>query len=657
MVKGGKKSKSKRVPLRKKHKILKKVKEHHKKKAKEAKKLGFNNNTKTKVEKDPEKPNDLPLNEEELQALEARRQSKIQQLNDQKAARQERILVLKTLTQKRKLGMLDDENMEEQSSVGEERVTDDSIGTTGNRGMQQTNHCLLVWRSSFVISGVLLLLIGVKMFPKFVADHSERAFYKELVKVIDASDVILEVLDARDPLGTRCADMEKMVMRSGADKHLVLLLNKIGMLVLSLSLNTRGYYIPDLVPREAVEKWLKYLREEAPTVAFKCSTQEQKSNLGWKSAPKASKTGKAGSATNFLQTSDCLGAETLIKLLKNYSRSHDIKKSVTVGVIGLPNVGKSSLINSLKRSHVVNVGATPGLTRSMQEVQLDKHVKLLDCPGVVMLKSSENDSSVALRNCKRIEKLDDPVAPVKEILKLCPENVLVTLYKVPSFDSVDDFLQKVAIARGKLKKGGIVDVGAAARIVLHDWNEGKIPYYTMPPTRNVDDVAEAKIVTELGKEFNVDEIYGGESSFIGSLKSVDDFNPVEVPKNCPLNFDMMVEGNGEPQAPTQGVVDDDQPMEAAEEDSVPGEDKFTNRVQNKKLYKEEGMLNTKLRKSDKKRRKKENKESAAMEHDYDFKVEDATTDAAMDVGNEDVVADGNIKNRFELPSGVDLDNE
>lgn len=61
---------------------------------------------------------------------------------------------------------------------------------------------------------------------------------------------------------------------------------------------------------------------------------------------------------------------------------------------------------------------------------------------------------------------------VKEILKLCPERMLVTLYKLPSFESVDDFLQKLATVRGKLKKGGIVDVEAAARIVLHDWNEG-----------------------------------------------------------------------------------------------------------------------------------------------------------------------------------------
>lgn len=58
--------------------------------------------------------------------------------------------------------------------------------------------------------------------------------------------------------------------------------------------------------------------------------------------------------------------------------------------------------------------------------------------------------------------------------------MLVTLYKVPSFDSVDDFLQKVATVRGKLKKGGIVDIDAAARIVLHDWNEGMFYQHLSP---------------------------------------------------------------------------------------------------------------------------------------------------------------------------------
>lgn len=63
---------------------------------------------------------------------------------------------------------------------------------------------------------------------------------------------------------------------------------------------------------------------------------------------------------------------------------------------------------------------------------------------------------------------------VKEILSLCPAETLMPLYKLERFGNVDEFLQKVATIRGKLKKGGIVDVEAAARIVLHDWNEGFI---------------------------------------------------------------------------------------------------------------------------------------------------------------------------------------
>ncbi|KAK8495692.1 hypothetical protein V6N12_005598 [Hibiscus sabdariffa] len=505
--------------------------------------------------------------EQELKALEARRARALEELEQKKAARKER-------AKKRKLGLLEDE--EKEQSIVERKGVNDSTGI-----------------------------------PK-ARDNSDRAFYKELVKVIEASDVILEVLDARDPLGTRCVDMEKMVMKSGPEKHLVLLLNKI-----------------DLVPREAVEKWLKYLREELPAVAFKCSTQEQRSNLGWKSSSKAAK------PSNLLQTSDCLGAETLLKLLKNYSRSHEIKKSITVGIIGLPNVGKSSLINSLKRCHVVNVGSTPGLTRSMQEVQLDKNVKLLDCPGVVMLRSEGNDSSIALRNCKRIEKLDDPVGPVKEILKLCPERLLVTIYKIPGFQSVDEFLQNVAIVRGKLKKGGIVDVEAAARIILHDWNEGKIPYYTMPPVRNQEEPSEARIVTELGKEFNVDEVYNTESSFIGSLKSTDDFHSNEVPASHPLKFDETVlEDNAQPLPSTEGNEKQEETFDegggdehmASEEDGEKAKSKSATSRQNEKLYAVEGMLNTKMKRAEnKKRRKAKNKlttgDDAMDDDDYDFGVD------------------------------------
>ncbi|XP_024312303.1 guanine nucleotide-binding protein-like NSN1 isoform X2 [Brachypodium distachyon] len=555
MVKKSKKSKSKRVTLKQKHKVLRKVKEHHRKKRKEARKDGKNH--KSKVEKDPGIPNEWPFKEQELKALEVRRAQALKELELKKEARKER-------ARKRKLGLPEDEDLPEEKK--------DAAKENASLELPKTN------------------------------DHSERAFYKELVKVIEASDVILEVLDARDPLGTRCIDMEKMVRKTDPTKRIVLLLNKI-----------------DLVPKESVEKWLTYLREELPTVAFKCNTQEQRTKLGWKSS-------KLDKTSNVPQRSDCLGAENLIKLLKNYSRSHELKLAITVGIVGLPNVGKSSLINSLKRSRVVNVGSTPGVTRSMQEVQLDRKVKLLDCPGVVMLKSSNSGVSVALRNCKRVEKMEDLISPVKEILNLCPHEKLMSLYNMPSFTSVDDFLQKVATLRGKLKKGGIVDVEAAAKIVLHDWNEGKIPYYTLPPKRDAVEDSDAVIISEDGKEFNVDEIYKAESSYISGLKSILDFSHIEIPSNAPPEIDEeMLEG--EPVKENCGV--ESMPDVKDPEGSKPTSGSST---QHDKLYAAEGILDPRKKKAEKKRRKGNSKSSLLndMDADYDFNVDYQMKDAPAD---------------------------
>lgn len=86
------------------------------------------------------------------------------------------------------------------------------------------------------------------------------------------------------------------------------------------------------MPRKAVEEWLKYLRNEFPTIAFKASTQSQRSNLG-------QSTVSAGMASDaLLNGSECVGADNLVKLLKNYCRNINMKTSITVGIVGFPNV-------------------------------------------------------------------------------------------------------------------------------------------------------------------------------------------------------------------------------------------------------------------------------------------------------------------------------
>ncbi|XP_063287571.1 guanine nucleotide-binding protein-like 3-like protein [Pelobates fuscus] len=327
-------------------------------------------------------------------------------------------------------------------------------------------------------------------------ENSRKAYYREFKKVVEAADVILEVLDARDPLGCRCPQVEQAVVQSGTNKKLVLVLNKI-----------------DLVSKPIVEKWLKYLRNEFPTVAFKASTQQQNKNLQQSRVPVTQ------ASQDLLSSGACVGADSLMKLLGNYCRNLDIKTAISVGVVGFPNVGKSSLINSLKRARACNVGATPGVTKCLQEVHLDKHIKLLDCPGIVMA-TTTSDAAMILRNCVKIEQLMDPVGPVEAILRRCNKEQILQHYKVTDFRDTLEFLAMLAKRQGKLKKGGTPDHDKAAKSVLTDWVSGKISYFTHPPeTHTMPTHISAEIVTEMGKAFDFEALEADNNESLSKIQA------------------------------------------------------------------------------------------------------------------------------------------
>jgi len=327
--------------------------------------------------------------------------------------------------------------------------------------------------------------------PGREAENTRKRFYVELRKVMASADVIIEVLDSRDPMACRCIEMEKEVTSSG--KRLVLLLNKV-----------------DLVPKHAVEAWMKHLKRSFPVLAFKAAH-------GGAKRPTHAMTSLANAPEGLLQSTHAVvGADELMQLLKNYARMGDggkAKGQLTVGIVGYPNTGKSSVINSMKRHCAVETGGRAGVTKVLQEVQLDSKVTLIDSPGIVF-EGASDDPSVVLRNVVTVESVQDPVGVVDAMLLKAPREAVLKFYGLRrDFSAVAEFLIHVAQARGKLRRGAGLDLPSAARSVIADWTTGKFRYFAMPPN---DSGAEAAAVAEtsqilptMSKAFDIDALFSG----------------------------------------------------------------------------------------------------------------------------------------------------
>lgn len=154
---------------------------------------------------------------------------------------------------------------------------------------------------------------------------------------------------------------------------------------------------------------------------------------------KKSLTDRPEMAEKMSQAAIGVGVENLLNILKNYARiegESNAKQRITVGIIGYPNVGKSSIINSLKRCRAAAVGNAPGVTKSMQEINLDKNIILIDSPGVV-LNTTDSDDSLILRSAVKIEELADPVRPVEALLARVQKEELLKFYRLADFTTVD----------------------------------------------------------------------------------------------------------------------------------------------------------------------------------------------------------------------------
>lgn len=262
---------------------------------------------------------------------------------------------------------------------------------------------------------------------EFIRGQSKR-IWNELYKVVDCSHVIIHVLDARDPLGTICPAIEKYVSENTSSKTLIYLINKV-----------------DLIPTEVTSKWLNILSKKHPTLAYHSSALE-----------------------------NSYGKENLLSILRQYRRLKS--KQISVGFVGYPNVGKSSVINTLKNKSACSVAPIPGQTKLYQYITLTKKIYLIDSPGVVPV---TNQVDAVLKGAIRIENLEDPEYFFEKVYEKAKTSI-EKVYRISSKDYLE-FLECYCKRYGKLSKGGNLNTDIACKILLHDWIKGKIPFYVKPP--------------------------------------------------------------------------------------------------------------------------------------------------------------------------------
>ena len=262
-----------------------------------------------------------------------------------------------------------------------------------------------------------------------------RELIQENLKLVD---IAVEVLDARIPVSSRNPSIDDIL----GNKKRVVVLNK-----------------SDLSDHTENVKWVEAMGRSGQTaIPMNCM---------------------AGTGTpNFLKLLNALLAE------KNSGKAR--KKPLRLMIVGVPNAGKSSLINRLTGKKSAKTGDRPGITRGKQWLNLDEGVQLLDTPGILWPKFEDRRTGLYLAFCGSIkdEILDRETLALELITVLQSRypKLLMERYKIDEiFESPINNMESIAVKRGFLLPGKRIDYDRAARTLLDEFRAGKIGRITLEP--------------------------------------------------------------------------------------------------------------------------------------------------------------------------------
>ena len=270
--------------------------------------------------------------------------------------------------------------------------------------------------------------IGINWYPGHMAKTR-----REISEKLNLIDVVYEVIDARMPRSSKIVDIDDLIK----NKPRLLIMTKY-----------------DLCDKNETNKFIKYYEE-----------------LGYQVIPVDLMTG-----TNVSKIIDA--SEVVLKEENEKRKSKGLKpRNIRALILGIPNAGKSTLINRLVGKKSAGVGNKPGFTKSLSWIRIHKNIDLLDTPGILCPKIEDQEAAHILASFSSIKEEilnEDQIASfiLRKLYELYPK-ALEERYGISELDDdLIDAYDMIASRRGALTKGGVADYERVSRIILQDFKNG-----------------------------------------------------------------------------------------------------------------------------------------------------------------------------------------
>ena len=271
-----------------------------------------------------------------------------------------------------------------------------------------------------------------KMHIHWYPGHIAKA-ERQLKEKLNLVDVIIEVRDSRLPLSSSYSNIKKLL----GDKPRLLLLNK-----------------ADLADKNELKKWVEYLKE---TTGCPVIITEAKG---------------ARDLSQVVKTAVELSEPKIQSLMAKGL----LRRPARAMVVGMPNVGKSSVINKLTKSSKTKIGAKAGVTRQQQWVRINPKLDLLDTPGIIPTKQDDQQQAIKLAFVSSVsENAYSPEPVAKVLLEMLKDNEVVKEY----YKTECLTLESIAINRNWVIKGEQPDTERTAIYVLKDFREGRLGQFIL----------------------------------------------------------------------------------------------------------------------------------------------------------------------------------